>query len=112
MSGADLSHHMDQVRAMNDAFRTTFLGGFIDPSDGVLALDRPARRELLSLVREYDDFDNGDDEHDAGIVQFDGEPYAWTILYFGPDMNCASIDPADAEETRRVLRIFKEAELH
>ena len=95
------------VRALNDAFRTSLIGGRILITHGVQ--QQPDLGQLLELVRCYSDFSEDNDpygEHDFGSFDHDGEKYFWKIDYYDPSLACASSDPADPEGTTRVLTLM------
>jgi hypothetical protein len=45
-----------RIRDLNDAFRTTFVGGVIALTDGIDALSPEVKAEVLNRVREFDRF--------------------------------------------------------
>ena len=59
----------DRIRALNDAFRRTFVGGAVVITAGVEALPSDQRRAILAKVRAFDAFTEDNDphgEHDFG----------------------------------------------
>ena len=61
----------DRIRALNDAFRRTFVGGAVVITAGVEAMPADQRRSLLQKVRAFDVFTEDNDphhEHDFGAV--------------------------------------------
>ena len=99
-----------KVRALNDAFRTTFVGGALVLTDDVAVLDPSVRRKLLMAVREFDDFSTDNDaygEHDFGSVKIDVETYFFKIDYFDRTMSMHSPDKAEPSVTTRVMTIMR-----
>ena len=99
-----------KVRALNDKFRTSFVGGALVLTDGVAMLDPTVRRRLLIAVRGFDSFSTDTDlygEHDFGSVKVDDETYFFKIDYFDRAMNMHSPDKADPAVTTRVMTIMR-----
>jgi hypothetical protein len=72
----------DRIRALNDAFRRTFVGGAVMITAGVEALPLDQRRSLLQKVREFDAFSEDNDphaEHDFGAVDEAGGRFFWKL---------------------------------
>ena len=93
--------------ALNDAFRSTFLGGQVVVTAGVKAL--PDIAELLRHVREFTEFNSDNDpykEHDFGMILHRDRRVLFKIDYFDIDMHEGSPDPADSSVTRRVLTVM------
>jgi hypothetical protein len=66
--------------------------------------------ELLRIVREYDDFSEGNNPHgerDFGSFEFRGVKCFWKIDYYDLDLQGGSPDPANPKVTRRVLTIMR-----
>jgi hypothetical protein len=98
------------VRALNDRFRATFVGGLVVVTEGVKALDENAKRRLLAKVRSFDAFSPEDDpygEHDFGAVEVDGEWFFFKIDYFDPLLEGHSANAADPSVTTRVLTVMR-----
>ena len=53
----------ERIRALNDAFRRTFVGGAVMITAGVEAMPAEQRRSLLAKVRAFDDFTDDNDPH-------------------------------------------------
>lgn len=99
----------DRIRALNDLFRTTFLGGQVLLAPGVGALPSSEQAILLGLVRAFTAFTAGNDphdEHDFGAVDYRGIRYFWKIDYYDSSMTSGSDNPADPTVTRRVMTIM------
>ena len=83
---------IEQIRALNDAFRTQpFIGA-------ALASDE------LVITRGVADHGNG--EHDFGSFVLDAVKLFWKIDYYDRKLEYGSPDPADPAVTRRVLTIL------
>ena len=99
----------ERIRALNDAFRHTFVGGMIMITAGVEALPAEQRRSLLQKVRAFDVFTDDNDphgEHDFGAIDEGGVRCFWKIDYYDTDMDLMSPDPADSSVTTRVLTVM------
>ena len=100
----------DRIRALNDEFRRTFVGGAVMITAGVEAMPAEQRKSLLAKVRAFDAFSEDNDphgEHDFGAVDEAGVRYFWKIDYYNRDMTMGSDDPADPAVTTRVLTIMR-----
>lgn len=101
------------IARLNDAFRTTFVGGKVVMTAGVAVLPEETRGRLLSAVREFNEFTQDNDphgEHDFGAFEFLGGSYFWKIDYFDAALEFGSDNPADASTTTRVLTIMLASE--
>jgi hypothetical protein len=107
----DLLDH-DQVRKiaiLNDAFRTTFIGGTICVTAGVHELGAEFVTAALLAVRHFQAFTDDNDphgEHDFGAFTVAARQLYWKIDYFDPSMIHGSDDPASVDVTRRVLTVL------
>jgi len=100
----------EAIRALNDAFRRTFVGGMVMITAGVQALPRDERRSLLAKVRAFEAFGEDNDphgEHDFGAVNEAGIRYFWKLEYYDRATEFGSPDPADPAVTTRVLTIMR-----
>jgi Protein of unknown function (DUF3768) len=94
-----------RIIALNDQLRTTFKAGRVQMTPGVYELDERLRGRALSVLTHYNKFD-ADGEHDWGTFIFAGYSFEWRIEYRGRDGTGRSPDPADPEQTFRVLTIY------
>ena len=94
-----------KIVELNDQLRTTFKGGRVQMTPAVYALDSQLRGRALSAVSRYNRFAD-DEEHDWGVFIFAGYSFEWRIEYRGKDGTGVSPDPADPEQTFRVLTIY------
>ena len=72
---ADDTNHTAKVRALNDAFRRTMVGGTIILAGGVRDLPEALQTHVLAAVQAFDAFNPDHDlwgEHEAGIVEVAG----------------------------------------
>jgi hypothetical protein len=108
-----ITNKSEAIRALNDALRTTFVGGAVVLTSGVAALPPQTRAKIVRRLREFDDF-NADndpyDEHDFAAFEVDGETYFFKIDYYDRAMRMHSTDPANVEVTTRVLTIMRASE--
>ena len=99
----------ERIRALNDAFRRTFVGGAVMIIAGVEAMPLDQRRSLLEKVRALDAFTEDNDphgEHDLGVVEHAGVRCFWKIDYYDREMGVLSPNPADPAVTTRVLTVM------
>ncbi|TXN40818.1 DUF3768 domain-containing protein [Methylobacterium sp. WL30] len=97
------------VRALNDTFRRTFVGGQVVETPGAVDLREADRIALLLAVRRFDRFDadnNPHSEHDFGTVEVGGQRFFWKIDCYDSAMLGHSPDLADSSVTTRVLTIM------
>jgi hypothetical protein len=100
----------ETIRALNDAFRRTFVGGMVMITSGVEAMPLDQRRSLLQKVRAFDTFTDNNDphgEHDFGSVDEGGVRYFWKIDCYDRATEMGSPDPADPAVTTRVMTIMR-----
>jgi hypothetical protein len=100
---------VEPIRALNDAFRRTFVGGAVMITAGVEAMPLEQRRMLLEKVRAFDAFTDDNDphgEHDFGAIDEGGVRCFWKIEYYDRATEMGSPDPADPSVTTRVLTIM------
>lgn len=102
-----------RIRALNDTFRSTFSGGQVVMTPGVANLSPDLREAILADVRAFAEFEGGDDpyqEHDFGVVERSDQRIIWKVDYYNKDMDGGSEDPADPDQTTRVLTIMRAEE--
>ncbi|MER9602790.1 DUF3768 domain-containing protein [Mesorhizobium sp. M0243] len=102
-----------EIRRLNDAFRSSFIGGHVVLTSGVVALADTERRALLRSVRAFEAFDSDNDpyaEHDFGAIDMEGAKFFWKIDYYGADMQSGSPDAANPHVTRRAMTIMRAEE--
>ena len=98
------------IRTLNDTFRRNPSGESLMMTVGVSALAMNELASLLRAVRDFDNFDAGNDpynEHDFGAVELDGTAYFWKIDYYDLDRRYGSPDPSNPDVTSRVLTIMR-----
>ena len=98
-----------QIALLNDAFRTTFVGGTVCVTAGLHLIGEDFVKAALLAAREFNVFAEDNDpycEHDFGAVEVDGRRILWKIDYYDPTMTKGSDDPANLSATRRVLTVM------
>ena len=95
----------EKIIALNDQLRTTFKGGRVQMTPGVYELDDRLRGRALSVLAAYRNF-GPDSEHDWGVFIFAGFAFEWRVEYRRADGTGTSPDPADPNQTLRVLTIY------
>ncbi len=98
-----------KIRALNDAFRTSFWGGRVMMTAGVAALETPVRNAVVEKIKAFDAFDDDNDpwgEHDFVSVEQDGQTFFAKIDYYDRKLEAHSEDAADPKKTCRVLTVM------
>lgn len=106
---ADIDQHVSKIRELNDAFRTSFVGGVVLITSGIEALTPELKARVLKKVRDFSDFDADNDphqEHDFGAFELSNQRFFFKIDYYDRSMDCGSPDPSDPGQTTRVLTIM------
>ena len=99
----------DRIRALNDAFRTTFRGGRIVMTASVDELPNCVKAEALVQVANFKSFTKDNDphgEHDFGSFKLVGRRFFWKIDYYDRECLYGSANPADSNQTTRVLTLM------
>ena len=99
----------ERIRALNDAFRTSFEGGRVFLTAGVEALPSDVKAMAIRTVATFSDFHDGNDpygEHDFGSFELTGRRFFWKIDYYDRRLKWGSDDPTDPKKTTRVLTIM------
>jgi hypothetical protein len=102
-----------RIRELNDALRTTFIGGKVMLTAGVDALPTEEKAAVLSKVRTFTDFNTDNDphgEHDFGAFELNNQRFFWKVDYYNCSMDGGSEDPTDPAITTRVLTIMRAEE--
>ena len=103
------SCNIKRVAELNDNLRKTFKGGRVVMTSGINRLGEGTVAQVLRAVREFDDFNPGDDpygEHDFGSIVVDGAKCFWKIEYYDRNMEYHSPAKDNPEVTQRVLVIM------
>ena len=98
-----------KIRALNDAFQTTFRGGKVMMTAGVAALDEAVRRAVFGKIQAFDDFDEENDpwgEHDFISIEHEGQTFFAKIDYYDRECVAHSEDATDPAKTCRVMTIM------
>ena len=98
----------ERIAALNDAQRRALIGVMCTAS--VDALPPAERAELLLRLREFDDWEPGNDpygEHDFGTLVVNGNRYFFKIDYHDNELTGHSPDPTDPAVTRRVIMLMR-----
>lgn len=101
------------IAELNDRFRQTFEGGKVVMTVGIANLRESTRYRIIEAIRTFDDFTPDNDpygEHDFVNVEVDQERVFAKIDYYDLNLEFGSEDPADPEQTRRVLTIMLASE--
>lgn len=103
---------LDKVRQLNDIFRQNIpispLGTYLITA-GVAALPKALQHQALEAVVNFTDFSIDNDpygEHDFGVFELASQRFLWKIDYYDKSLSGGSENPADPEQTTRVLTIM------
>lgn len=99
----------EKIARLNDEFRRTGAGGQVFQTAGIAAMPESDQRAIHTKVRLFATFNEANDpygEHDFGAFKHNGEDIFWKIDYYAPDMEYGSEDPADPDQTVRVMTIM------
>jgi uncharacterized protein DUF3768 len=102
-----------RIRELNDAFRRTFSSGRVMMTCGVAELPDMVKAKVLQLVATFDQFTEDNDphgEHDFGSFELVDRKFFWKIDYYDERCEFGSEDPADPEQTTRVLTLMLASE--
>ena len=93
-----------RIIELNDRLRATFNGGRVQMARDVYDLDERLWGRALWVMAHHRNFDN-EGEHDWGVFLFAGYAFEWQIEYRSNDGSGISSDPADPNQTLRVLTL-------
>ena len=99
----------EEIRKLNDAFRTSFIGGRVMLTASVDALPSDVKAMAIRKVATFDAFtkeNDPHDEHDFGAFDLAGHRFFWKIDTYDKACRFGSEDPADPAKTTRVLTIM------
>ena len=102
-----------QIRELNDRFRTTMTGGRVMLTAGVDALPSDVKAMVIRKVATFTEFTPENDpygEHDFGNFELAGQKFFWKIDYYDVAMEFGSEDATDPAKTTRVLTIMLTSE--
>lgn len=106
----DTTEQALKIRQLNDAFRMRGEGyGTVMLTMGIQALGGTAIMQILNTIRCYDSFSADEDpwnEHDFGVLNFEGTRVFWKIDYYDRSVQYGSEDPTDPDKTYRALTIM------
>lgn len=104
----------ETIRRLNDRFRQSpQLHGRLMFTSGVNAKGPLFVARCLTAIRQFDDFDDGNDphhEHDFIAIEIDGMKVFAKIDYYDKSMQAGSDDPADESKTLRVMTVMLDQE--
>ena len=98
-----------KIRQLNDAFRTSFIGGKVMLTLGIRSKAEHEVTEILERVVNFNEFNKGNDpyqEHDFGKFEHKGEKIIWKIDYYDKSLRYGSEDASDESITTRVLTVM------
>ncbi|PZP85305.1 MAG: hypothetical protein DI582_06305 [Azospirillum brasilense] len=110
---AEKTAYRARIAQLNDGLRQTFWGGKVMMTPGVQELPEDLQLRLFRAVAEFDNFTVDNDPHgerDFGRIALDGHRFFWKIDYYDRECRYGSENPADANNTTRILTIMLASE--
>lgn len=109
MTAVLATDHSRAIAQLNDRARRSFEECRVLITQGISALEPAIVSDVLSAVQSFNRFDARNDpygEHDFGRLSVAGHEVFWRFDYYDFDLQMASLDPAEASITARVLTIM------
>lgn len=103
-----MRHNIHRMQGFNQIVVNAGISAMIGDIANWTAFRR--QRDLLRLVREYNDFSEDNDPHgerDFGAFDWEGTRCYWKIDYYDTKLEWGSSDPSDPAQTARVLTILR-----
>jgi Protein of unknown function (DUF3768) len=114
MTNQQTRNDKQRIAELNDLCRTAMgVAGRVLQTAGISALPsnvQSAIREKVELFNEFTSDNDPHGEHDFGAFEHEGHRIFWKVDYYAPDMEHGSENPADPQQTVRVLTIMLAAE--
>ena len=104
-----MSARSRKLAELNDRLRQTGQGGRIVITRGIRERGETFVARVLERVRTFDAFTKENDpygEHDFGNFELDGETIYFKVDYYNKTLDGGSENPADPDQTTRVLTIM------
>lgn len=104
---------LNPIAVLNDAFRTSLQGGIVVLTAGILTFSQEEQAAILAAVRNFDSFPVENDpygEHDFGSIDFQNAQIFFKIDYYDLNLEYGSENPADPNQTKRVMTVMLAAE--
>lgn len=102
------------IATLNDLCRTAMgVACRLSQTEGICALSPTDQSAIREKVETFDAFTGDNDpygEHDFGAIEHHGQRIFWKIDYFDPALAWGSENPADPDQTVRVLTIMLASE--
>ena len=98
-----------RISELNDAFRSTLLGGRVVLTRDVVALGADGISGIMQVVQTFSNFTPDNDphsEHDFGSCSWGLHRAVWKIDYYDAALEHGSRDPAEPSLTTRVLTVM------
>ena len=103
-----------KIAALNDLCRTAMgVAGRLVQTSGISGLPPKDQSAIRQKVETFNAFTPGNDpygERDFGAFEHDGQKIFWKIDYYDTTLSKGSEDPADPQQTVRVLTIMLASE--
>ncbi len=105
-----MPNNSHEIARLNDLCRSAMgIAGKLIQTEGVCALPLAEQSAIREKVETFKDFSEGNDpygERDFGAFEHNGQRIFWKIDYYARDLMHGSENPADPQQTVRVLTIM------
>ena len=105
-----MPNNSHEIARLNDLCRSAMgIAGKLIQTEGVSALPAADQSAIREKVETFKDFSEGNDpygERDFGAFEHNGQRIFWKIDYYARDLMHGSENPADPQQTVRVLTIM------
>lgn len=105
-----MPNNSHEIARLNDLCRSAMgIAGKLIQTEGVCALPLAEQSAIREKVETFNDFSEGNDpygERDFGAFEHNGQRIFWKIDYYARDLMHGSENPADPQQTVRVLTIM------
>ena len=105
-----MPNNSHEIARLNDLCRTAMgIAGKLIQTEGICALpaaDQSAIREKVETFKDFSEDNDPHGERDFGAFEHNGQRIFWKIDYYARDLMHGSENPADPQQTVRVLTIM------
>jgi hypothetical protein len=102
-----------RIRELNDAFRTTLVGGRVVVTAAVSTLPPETVAAALRRTQTFREFTEDNDPyglHDFGSFELGGQTFFWKIDCYDKELQRGSDDPSDPAVSTRVITLMLAAD--
>ena len=105
----DQTKRTERIRFLNDTLRSHHSGGSVTITAGIAQMHYKELSNIFATIAAFDAFSDDNDpygEHDCASETIAGRKIMWKIDYYDPTMRTGSRDPADPNQTKRVMTVM------